>query len=1194
MFAFLTGVLFAHKGNVHQYLVSQGYQLFKSTNSSISQIENNFNTILAGAIEEDENDPVFHYKDFLVGDNAIISISHFWDADDGNFNDNTFRVAWQNFAGTIGPYHNAYLKARLYADGGWTYTFNHTPWLRVQKANGDWLRLVDNTPYPISLSYYSLADLFVNNRMRTELIGTYEMFNENTQRYEWYDGDVYVDDDFKNQVVFEFLGRLCHLLGDMSVPAHAHGDEHGLPPTDEYEDWMGSSTQNYSVFNYQNVGGLRYPTDSDPIHYLMYTTQQRADYYGSNGPYEGDGDAIIGGDYTTEEYFYLFPIFSGEGGDLGGPTGTGGPFNTANKENIRNWTFPQAIKATAGLFYWFATETNLLLKINVKNNFTYGTIKVGTNTTPLEKNSPYTFGATIDQSVSFLTQPQIYQNILRVWNRNGVPSSFSKWQKQVGQNPPVDLANGNDCAYSFTASQGDNNATYIAGMMKNYKINKFYKTEFDGTFTEGLPMYVVQENSGQIFADPIYTPGVVSYNFEGWTDDLTEPINRTIYPNDNKTYTALYKNANYSNNTNSFFKNGRKQFLRTPDGKLHKVYESMGRVWYERSTNNGQSWDVVTSFGYDDMPAQQPYIDYIVHDNIILVAIGYYLDRGQWGTFWRMDVLYSSIESDCFSDVSFIETPLDSPEGDVTVVTDHAFAWNNNYESLFIYKKIFNSTPEQLSYVYGILTPDNGPCGPFQFNVLASGFVNGSSTTAKNISIDVAKNSNKFHLAWEQDNKIEYLEYQYNNGVLQILDQAEYTSSSGTGFTGHTNPSIIALGDNAKLVWRGTRNYYPDGGEAQYYRQNSILYKEPGVEGFGQFGSNASNPYINKSDDGTYFAFAWSENNGAVNKFADNTLNNIWTMPNNIGKDIQLSNGNNKFTMYAETYNNGAIPYYFKTSANLGAMQYNIPSYTDGPATGREGIITSGHAELFFNFGDISIDDRPVEFVPLAEHPQYNSCEDMNQFSITQPFDIYDGVDFTYSILYGIADSTAAVALLTNGNSVSYNLYLIDDATGSILVPLDNIIFDEGNIFQYANIRYQLNTTGLGRRTVRMKLVTSNNFDADYTLNQSLNDGAEALEKMNIIHKNVDLPVTEYNLAQNYPNPFNPTTEIFYQIPQTGQVTLKIYDILGKEIKTLIDEPKNKGRYSVKFDASRLASGIYIYQLKVNDYMNSKKMILLK
>ena len=84
--------------------------------------------------------------------------------------------------------------------------------MRVQKANGDWLRLVDNTPYPISLSYYSLADLFVNNRMRTELIGTYEMFNENTQRYEWYDGDVYVDDDFKNQVVFEFLGRLCHLL----------------------------------------------------------------------------------------------------------------------------------------------------------------------------------------------------------------------------------------------------------------------------------------------------------------------------------------------------------------------------------------------------------------------------------------------------------------------------------------------------------------------------------------------------------------------------------------------------------------------------------------------------------------------------------------------------------------------------------------------------------------------------------------------------------------------------------------------------------------------------------------------------------------------------------------------------------------------------------------------------------------------
>jgi hypothetical protein len=88
--------------------------------------------------------------------------------------------------------------------------------------------------------------------------------------------------------------------------------------------------------------------------------------------------------------------------------------------------------------------------------------------------------------------------------------------------------------------------------------------------------------------------------------------------------------------------------------------------------------------------------------------------------------------------------------------------------------------------------------------------------------------------------------------------------------------------------------------------------------------------------------------------------------------------------------------------------------------------------------------------------------------------------------------------------------------------------------------------------------------------------------------------VRDYDLSQNYPNPFNPSTIINYQIPQDGFVTLKIYDILGKEVKTLVNEQKTIGRYKVKFDASDLASGIYIYQLKVNEFVLSKKMLLVK
>jgi hypothetical protein len=88
---------------------------------------------------------------------------------------------------------------------------------------------------------------------------------------------------------------------------------------------------------------------------------------------------------------------------------------------------------------------------------------------------------------------------------------------------------------------------------------------------------------------------------------------------------------------------------------------------------------------------------------------------------------------------------------------------------------------------------------------------------------------------------------------------------------------------------------------------------------------------------------------------------------------------------------------------------------------------------------------------------------------------------------------------------------------------------------------------------------------------------------------------TEYTLFQNYPNPFNPFTIIRYDIPKAGNVELKVYDILGREVMTLVNnEKKDIGRYEVQFNASNLATGVYIYRIQTNDYVSSKKMILMK
>lgn len=104
--------------------------------------------------------------------------------------------------------------------------------------------------------------------------------------------------------------------------------------------------------------------------------------------------------------------------------------------------------------------------------------------------------------------------------------------------------------------------------------------------------------------------------------------------------------------------------------------------------------------------------------------------------------------------------------------------------------------------------------------------------------------------------------------------------------------------------------------------------------------------------------------------------------------------------------------------------------------------------------------------------------------------------------------------------------------------------------------------------------------------------------KANDVYVNVEkgkgnLP-TEFRLDQNYPNPFNPLTTMQYLIPQVSHVTIKVYDIIGKEIKTLVNEEKLAGKYVVQFDGSNFSSGVYFYQMRAGEFIDTKKFILLK
>ncbi len=96
-----------------------------------------------------------------------------------------------------------------------------------------------------------------------------------------------------------------------------------------------------------------------------------------------------------------------------------------------------------------------------------------------------------------------------------------------------------------------------------------------------------------------------------------------------------------------------------------------------------------------------------------------------------------------------------------------------------------------------------------------------------------------------------------------------------------------------------------------------------------------------------------------------------------------------------------------------------------------------------------------------------------------------------------------------------------------------------------------------------------------------------------IVNVSYDVPV-EYVLGQNFPNPFNPSTRINYFVPKESFVSLKVYDFLGREVTTLVSEIKSTGSYELSFDSSNLTSGTYFYTMIADNYMVTKKMIILK
>jgi hypothetical protein len=320
-------------------------------------------------------------------------------------------------------------------------------------------------------------------------------------------------------------------------------------------------------------------------------------------------------------------------------------------------------------------------------------------------------------------------------------------------------------------------------------------------------------------------------------------------------------------------------------------------------------------------------------------------------------------------------------------------------------------------------------------------------------------------------------------------------------------------------------------------------------------------------------------------------------------------------------------------------------------------VVNRNYAPLFENFGQLNfeVDDNGVTHVVINGYGEgvlqgssdttdvfpvlyWNSRDEdwiaITDQSIEYPTDGFGNVRRNLRAGNGIGNAYPAIAITPDGNGVAviyqaiefwggigstYNIYPGDGGSNSIPIayttlyvnisdnsgqswyyqfyPLDG--FENSKLEQFPICAPIIEDLGFPFLFKVHYIYQYDEIPGVSIFNQNTISENGGWYYHNYFHIGTDVSdesgvITDFRLSQNYPNPFNPSTTISWQSPVSGHQTLKIYDVLGNEVATLVNEFRNAGSYEVDFDASKLSSGVYFYKLQAGDFVQTKKMLLMK
>jgi hypothetical protein len=766
------------------------------------------------------------------------------------------------------------------------------------------------------------------------------------------------------------------------------------------------------------------------------------------------------------------------------------------------------------------------------------------------------------------------------------------------------------------------NTAVVATYKKPRTISITTQTDAQGIIGTQVAAQVRYNTNGTVTAPAtVSAASGTTYYFMQWSDGVTTPTRTYANVTNNLTVTAQYKGhlvSSFNNATGTSQRTlakERNNNSTNPPPNHYLVYASNGNVYLTVSTDNGVTWQPELLVGSGKNPS-------VASTNggcmIIWMGSGHVYSR-----------YYSSTSNAIGLDPNTYQ--VDDSQASYPPIADaHPVAAyvDTYHHAVAVYERNNANFGQSISGLIAVYY--NG--SRWQGYTIVPNGVTSSGTATMNPTIDYYEyaGNSQMWLMWQTYSP-------YNAAAPLYVTSVNYPSVAGSSITfSPSSPIQIPMNTGQFINGQHPTIATDNANGAKYMafeahdtniNQDVVLYKylppwnDPSYA-LTEFVDNNSlySPSIQWMTNGTINIFMNTGTNqlAKVNPPSSSRGQYVTTKLPLTGShaNVEVRNDN---TLYA--YTQTAVPYQIAftpsnsgSGSGSGSISSSAASSTPIQQAVRVSLELPAAKDSSKTDGSFSLKLSSVSLVPSSTPTGFAV---VNTPVTVQP--IPDTLRLTYSNVLGLLSSAAfnvgnassvavTVEARTNalnklGQNVSIQAVLYDASNGQRLSVSSPVSLTNADTVKAMTLNISTAGASLSGKSVAVRIqVNGVNALAQHRvyatniikLNGATSSSASGMQSNDVQAVQTTQAPTSTALAQNYPNPFNPTTTIEYALPQAAMVSLKIYDILGREVQTLVNEPKSAGFYAATFDASRLSSGTYFYKLVAGSFVQTKKMVLVK